>query len=275
MYTSLISLMPKISFDADAQAFITAAAITDNTQKNAINTLVLALKGYSIWTKFKAIYPIVGGTASSHKFNLKDPRDLDAAFRLTFTTGWTHSANGMLPNGTSAFANTFLAPNSHQSLTSGHFSLYSRTSIASTTTLGSNGVRDVTTALGSQLAIRRSFGNARVFVMWDELTGGVIGPLTETDGRGFYVGSRTANNSLKFYKNASIIGTNTAIQVAVLLSANNYFISAINQGGTPISNTYDNKQLAFASIGDGLTDTESANFYTAVQAFQTTLSRQV
>lgn len=266
--------MPKFTFDPDAQAFITAASITDNTQKNAINTLVIALKWYSIWTKFKAIYPIVGGTASSHKFNLKDPRDLDAAFRLTFTTGWTHSANGMLPNGTSAFANTFLAPNSHQSLTSGHFSLYSRTSIASTTTLGSNGVRDVTTAGGS-ITIRRSFGNARVFVMWDELTGGAIGPLTETDGRGFYVGSRTANNSLKFYKNASIIGTNTAIQVAVLLSANNYFISALNQGGTPISNTYDNKQLAFASIGDGLTDTESANFYTAVQAFQTTLSRQV
>ena len=96
--------MPKSSFDPDAQAFITAAAITDPTQQAAINTLVLDLKGYSIWSKFKAIYPIVGGTASSHKYNLKDPRDLDAAFRLTFATGWTHSANGMLPNGTTAFA---------------------------------------------------------------------------------------------------------------------------------------------------------------------------
>ena len=36
--------MPKApAFDADAQAFITAAAITDATQQNAINTLVLAL----------------------------------------------------------------------------------------------------------------------------------------------------------------------------------------------------------------------------------------
>jgi hypothetical protein len=268
--------MPKApAVDPDAQAFITAAAITDNTQKNAINTLVLALKSNSIWTKMKAIYPIVGGTASQHKFNLKDPRDLDVAFRLTFSSAWTHSINGMLPNGTSAFANTFLAPNSHQSLTSGHFSLYSRTLSASTTTLGANGVRDVTTSLGSQLVIRRSFGNSRVFVMWDELAGGIIGPLTETDGRGFYLGSRISNNSLKFYKNSSIIGTNTTTQVAVLLSTNNYFIGAINQGGTPILNTYDNKQLAFGSIGDGLTDTEASNFYTAVQAFQTTLGRQV
>jgi hypothetical protein len=38
---------------------------------------------------------------------------------------------------------------------------------------------------------------------------------------------------------------------------------------------YFNNEIAFSSIGDGLTDTEAANFYTAVQAYQTTLSRQV
>ncbi len=68
--------------DADAQAFITATAITDLTQQTAINTLVTQLKTYGIWTKMKALYPFVGGTATAHKFNLKDPRDLDAAFRL-------------------------------------------------------------------------------------------------------------------------------------------------------------------------------------------------
>jgi hypothetical protein len=38
---------------------------------------------------------------------------------------------------------------------------------------------------------------------------------------------------------------------------------------------YNNAELAFASLGDGLTDTEAANFYTAVQAFQTALSRNI
>jgi hypothetical protein len=92
----LASLTPAV--DPDAQAFITAAAITDPTQQTAINTLVVDLKGYGIWTKSKALYPFVGGTASQHKFNLKDPRDLDAAFRLVFTGGWTHSSNGILGN---------------------------------------------------------------------------------------------------------------------------------------------------------------------------------
>lgn len=40
--------------------------------------------------------------------------------------------------------------------------------------------------------------------------------------------------------------------------------------------TTEQKELInLALIADGLTDTESANFYTAVQTFQTTLSRQV
>jgi hypothetical protein len=37
---------------------------------------------FGIWRKTHAIYPLLGGTASAHKFNLKDPRDLNAAYRL-------------------------------------------------------------------------------------------------------------------------------------------------------------------------------------------------
>ena len=88
-------------FDPDAQAFITAAGITDTTQKNAINTLVLDLKAYAIWPKFIAIYPYVGGTATTHKFNLVDPLDDNAAFRITWNGGVTHNANGITGNGLS------------------------------------------------------------------------------------------------------------------------------------------------------------------------------
>ena len=53
-----------------------------------------------------AIYPLVGGTASSQKYNLKDPRDLDVAYRLTFYGGWTHSSNGITGNYTNTYADT-------------------------------------------------------------------------------------------------------------------------------------------------------------------------
>ena len=261
--------------DPDAQAFITAASITDPTQQSAINTLVTDLKGYGIWTKMKAVYPFVGGTSSTHKWNLKDPRDLDAAFRLVFSGGWTHSANGATPNGTNAYANTFLSPSANQSLTSGHFSIYSRTSNASSTQYGSNGVRNNSTALGCQLILRRVIDNLRAGIMWDEGTGGVASGGTETDARGLYLISRTANNNLKLHKNSSIIGTNSSTQTATSLSSNTYFLGAINENGGPLIASYDNKQIAFSSIGDGLSDTEAANFYTAVQAFQVALARNV
>jgi len=109
--------------DADAQAFISAAGITDLTQAAAINTLVNDLKTYGIWTKMKAIYPFVGGSATSHKFNLKDPRDLDAAFRLVFNGGWTHASTGAKPNGTTGYAKTFYNPSSNLTPFLGYYSI--------------------------------------------------------------------------------------------------------------------------------------------------------
>jgi S-DNA-T family DNA segregation ATPase FtsK/SpoIIIE len=51
------------------------------------------------------------------------------------------------------------------------------------------------------------------------------------------------------------------------------YLGCLNLDGTAAQ--FSNYENAFASIGDGLTDTEASNFYTAVQAFQTTLGRQV
>jgi hypothetical protein len=114
------------TFDTDSQAFINAAAITDSTQQTAINNLVVGLKADGTWTKMKAIYPFVGGTATTHKYNLKDPRDLNAAFRLTFNGGWTHSANGALGNGVNNSAQTSINALNNLSEASYNYSVYSR-----------------------------------------------------------------------------------------------------------------------------------------------------
>ncbi len=112
--------------DADAQAVITAIESTGvtltTTEKNACNQLVVDLKGYGIWTKMKALYGFLGGTAGAHKWNWKDPRDLDAAFRLVFNGGWTHSSTGATPNGTNGYADTFLTPSTSLLLNSSHIS---------------------------------------------------------------------------------------------------------------------------------------------------------
>lgn len=67
------------------------------------------MKANGWWNLCDIIYPIVGGTQTAHKWNLKDPQDLNASFRLAFTGGWTHNANGMDGNG-SGWADTFFYP---------------------------------------------------------------------------------------------------------------------------------------------------------------------
>jgi hypothetical protein len=247
--------------DPDAQAFITAASITDPTQQGAIITLVTDLKGYSIWTKFKAIYPIVGGTASQHKYNLKDPRDLDAAFRLTFANDVTHSSTGMVSNGLSGYANTNFTPSTNGTLNSHHISFYSRTN--------SNGteVEMGVQSSGTTILEIRTAGTTYAAIN----SGATYSTFADTDSRGLYIANRTASNVINVFRNSTkkVTGS-TASFTLPNLKMN---LLAWNNGGT--TQFYSLKQCAFASIGDGLTDTEAANFYTAVQAYQTTLSRQV
>jgi len=248
--------------DADAQAFIDAAGITDATQKSAVNQLVLDLKSASIWTKMKAIYPIVGGTASTHKYNLKDPRDLDAAFRLSFSTGWTHSSTGMTP--VNAYANTFLNPTTELfNQNEGSYGLYSRTS-----RLVNGGAQHGTFKTGGYtLLIIYSIGNIIQNYHNSTTTTSIANP----NSLGFYQMSRTSSTNTFHTKNATV---NTVSLTSTINSNLNFYFGARNNNGT--ADSFDSVQLSFMYIAkDGLQSTELIQLYTAVQNYQTTLSRQV
>jgi hypothetical protein len=254
------------AFDPDAEAFFTASGITDTTQKNAVNQLVLDLKSYNIWTKMKAIYPIVGGTAATHKWNLKNPLDTNAAFRLTFATGMTHSSTGMVSNGTTGYADTQLISGTQLTLNSTHISYYSRSNVDSTALdMGA-----FTTGTNQFLIALKYSGVGFIADQYTSSTGRIN--AANVNSQGFYLSNRTTSAIFKAFKNGTQLGTtNTGFgNVLVNLSM---FLCACNGNGTPTN--YSTRQCAFASIGDGLTDTEASNFYTAVQAYQTTLSRQV
>lgn len=64
--------------DSDAQAFVAASGITDETQIYAVCKLVTDLKTYpaagtKYWDREILIYPFVGGNAAAHAVNLKTP----------------------------------------------------------------------------------------------------------------------------------------------------------------------------------------------------------
>ena len=259
------------SGDADALAFFTAAGITDTTQKSAVNTLVTDLKAANIWTKMKALYPFVGGTAAQHRFNLKDPRTVSAAFYLDFIGGMTHSSLGVIPNGTTSYANPFFTGTTFTSVNNAHISYYSQTSTETNVNATEAGCYD---SVDKEVALIIRRPNSMSYgVLFNETyyTSG-----TNTDARGLSLISRTANNSLKHYKNNTIFSTATGINASSSLPSNNVFLFTSGN----LTNNADglfatNKISSFISLGDGLTDTEAANFYTAVQNYNTTLNRQV
>lgn len=260
--------------DPDAVAFLAAAGITDATITSAICTLIISMKANGTWAKMQAIYPMVGGTATTHKFNLKNPADSNAAFRLAFTGGWTHSANGALSNGTNAYADTFMAASTILTANNNSLSYYSRTVAASSSTVAVDMGAVPNQALDPSLfalGIRRSTSNGS-FIAANTSTIALLAATTVADGSGLFSGSIISSSSRKLYRNGSSIATNTTTGVQSLPSQK-LFISAISNSN--VASLFSNRQCAFASIGSGLSDAEAATLYSSVQAFQTTLSRQL
>lgn len=252
-------------YNNETNAFLFSTQITDATIQIATNTLVNDLKSYNIWTKMKSIYPMVGGTATTHKYNLVDFKDTDAAYRLNFVGGWTHSSNGALPNGTNAYADTFLIPSTALSTTSLHFSYYSRTQVnASQYEMG---------AINLGISVQQSLALFESVTTKKNIVSGAYptnwATSNDTNTQGLLIGSKIAANNLRLNWNGTTIATNTnSASTNVNLKI---YIGAVNY----TSLYYSTKECAFSSLGDGLTDVDMANLRTSVQSFQTTLGRQV
>jgi hypothetical protein len=260
-----------VPVDADLTAFkvacLVAGVTLTTTQEDAVGTLITGFKSSGIWSKTKAIYPMIGGVAGTHKLNLKDPRDADAAFRLSFVGSPTHSTNGVAWNGTTQYADTFLNPTISLGQNDAHLSYYSRTDSA-----GSEveiGIYDAGSVSGCYLA--PNFTNECYFainsVEYFAYTG--LG----TASKGLYSGSRTSSTQ-EFHKRYNeAVRTDTVASASSGFINNTMFLGAFRVGAVP--SAFSAKQCAFASIGLGLTSSQLDSLYSIVQTYQTTLGRQV
>jgi hypothetical protein len=260
-------------FDTDAEAFFTATGITDTTQKNAVNALVVGLKTDGLWTKMHAVYPFVGGTATTHKFNLKNPLDTDAAYRLTFAGTVTHNANGITPDGTTGYADTKFNPSNTghlASLGSSSLGFYSKTQNNG----GGSGGTFANIGSYSDSSGTRAFWIASAWaadLVQSQLGVSVVLNTTDADTQAFFVATRRSTTDAELYLDGTSANTNVSTET---LTAPNHsvYIGALNYNGT--ASFFAPHNIAFAFMGDGLTDTEVGNLNTRVVTFQTALSRQ-
>jgi hypothetical protein len=246
-------------FDSDVAAFFarvtTAGGTLTSTEQNAVNTLVIALKADGIWTKMKAIYPMVGSSAAACAQNLKS-----SSFTGTFSSGWTFASTGVKPNGTSAFMQTNCFANDF-TVNSQHLSNYSR---------------QLTNTGNVELGFISYDATKLNYVMFQHSVTEIYAAVQSTDvimdtlndsGSGLIISNRRNSTNIQRYRNnVKTEQVSTGNDVGTL----QIYMSALN--GT---SNFSVAEIAFGSLGDGLTDTEAANLYTAVQRFQTILGRQV
>ena len=251
--------------DIDALAFFdrvdTAGGTLSATEKLAIDTLVKQMKLDGIWTKMKAVYPMVGASAAACAQNLKS-----SSFTGSFTSGWTFASTGVTPNGTSAYMDTGLNMSSNLSQNNSSVMVYSRIDLTSGGVMlgASNAAFNNGCFISPKLTSTLAY-----FAVFDATNGNTT--ATITNSLGFLLASRINSTEETYYQNSSKITTFNATSTTP--ASLNIYVGALNKNGT--TSNFNSRETAFASIGDGLTDTEASNFYTAVQAFQTTLSRNV
>lgn len=250
--------------------FLMATGITDATTIAALTGLENDLTTAGIINyanpssnKIKILYPFVGGSASTHKFNFLDPQDLDASFRLTFYGGWTHNANGITGNGSNAYADIHLNPYSALTSNSYHYGVYCRIDIAN------SGIND---------CVYGNYDGMSGDNLFPNFVGNCYSRLSDNDGavfstatsKGYYLSVRNSSTNKNIYRNS----TKTTVTSSTIGFANyNLFLGAYNQAGIGVAYTTNN--IAGFHAGDVLNDTEATALYNAIQAFNTTLGRQV
>ena len=246
------------AYDVDAMAYFAAnTAITSTLDKAAINAYFVGLKTDGIYSKIKAMYFPIWSSAANNKWNLKDPRDLDAAFRMSFVGGWTHLSSGILGNGINTYGNTFLNGLS-QSLNRDSFSIgfYSNTN--------NNSGIDCGADAGASLF----YFTSRSSVLPNICRFFTAAPLDSADANtlGFYLATQQNSTSKKIFKNNTTLATSTTLATGGFANYNIYF-GGLNRNG--LASFIASKRYTFFHIGDGLTDTDSTNLYNRVQTLMT------
>lgn len=248
-------------YDPDAQAFFdrvtTAGGTLSTTEKTATNQLVLDMKAAGIWSAMRAVYPMVGASAAACAQNLKS-----SSFTGTFTSGWTFASTGITGNGASAYFNTNLQSNTNLTARNTSYGFYNRTN----TSTGKFAIDISSNGTNSWEMGADSSGN-----YYGRAYSGAAQALSGNSGNrnGFYILSSDTTTNMYRNGNTAVI---TAFSTSAALPTNNVYLGADPIIGAIYATT---NQYAFCFIGDYLTSTQASNFYTAVQAFQTTLSRQV
>jgi len=266
-----------VPIDSDARAYLDAISpfysatwLSDIGKTLAqfetdTSDMFIALKDNLLYARLKAFYPMSGGTADSIKFNAKDPRNLDAAFRLTAFGSPAVTFNGIQGNGTTQYYSTHLNPTiAIPSATSYSHSVYSNSVVISR---NQSEIGSITRNNSVFIATKWSDNNTYI----DNGNSGSNRVIVNNAGQtGLILGSRVANNDSRGFVRGLQTGATQTIIGGTLTNHDLYLIS-YNNSGNPTA--FSNRALQFAHVGDGMTAAEVAIFNSIVHTAQLNQNR--
>ena len=172
------------------------------------------------------------------------------------------ATGGLLGNGTNKRLDTGLAPNDIGAM-SFHLSVYQPLAAAGSARrlIGAG----TTSPLSSYVIETSGDTTAQVTLSSSVLASGTL-------AAGLLTGSRISSTSLSLYSNGSKLSENTAATSEVG-SASTIGVFARNFSGS-YTNLWNNRILAY-TVGVGMSESQVSAYYTAMQAFQTALTRNV
>jgi hypothetical protein len=259
------------TFDVDAAAFLgqvlAEGGTLDSTISAATNTLFADLKSNGLYSKIVTFYPYIGGTSNSHKLEGK----LQSTRYITFNGGWTNNIFGATPNGTNAWAEVAMLAST--ALTVYDTSLF--TYLGTTASSGLGYVLDIGWRFDGSNQFHPYIGGSECS---DTNTynysylGNILGLTTSNipSGIGAYMMNRRNDSLFNVWRNGVKEGTSTTT-VTSSLPAGNLKLPDQTDG----FHTYSPRRRQFDVVASGLDDTEAGNLFTIINAFQSSLGRNV
>lgn len=263
--------------DLNASVFLSKVSAVGGkitpTMITAVDTLFKDLKSNNLWNKILAFYPLVGGTSSSCAIEGKGTSRYDLFY--PDSSNWnspsgsmTFSDDGIWSNlytGTAEFPpimiGTGVKPMAFfPSVNDVHIGVYSRTTRGAV----ANFIFAPAQVNSSRLQLNINYDGSDYCAIGD--VSAAQPSATSTGTSGFFMATRTSSTYIALVKNGVITSSNTGDNSSGGLDNSN-----------PIALLAEtaNIEAAFFTLGLGLSEAESATYYTIVQNFQTSLGRAV
>lgn len=245
--------------------FLKAAGITDQQAKKNLDSLITRARNHGWWDLCKVIYPLAGGTENSCKFNLKDPKDSNESFRLSFMGDtWTYTNIAINP-GASGYGYTYFNPsNQIADQNSVHMSIFSIADAPGEDDNADIGAFNLSDFSGLYLSARTN---------WPDTSGRPFGYIGDrafqgqgVNGEGFFLMTKNTLD-ISFFRDSSVMTSLAATPAALpnmdLFLCNQNFSGAAQ----PYSHGFSQRGLAFVTIGSGISGELETLMYLDINDF--------